>query len=398
MSKNGSRPGGRSTPDTRTHTNMHKTNILHQTCVDFGEAMESERYERVIAAINRRIPDKVPWGLWGHFPSLPFLRYYSWEKANRDGEELAKAHVALLNELDYKMDLLKVTSFFKFMSCHWGSKYRFINNEEIPEVVEVAVKKTEEWKKLWVLDPEKELKEHVRVVSILSREIGRRMPFIFTLPSPIVVAVNQVSTPDRTYADMKSNPEELKKGLEIISQTCIDYGRACLDEGATGFFYSVGGLGNIWSRMNRDQLEEYGLHYDSKILNALKEAPIRLLHICSRLSQEDPQRSGGLMESGWFKHYPVNAINWWDANFTPLSVAKKTYGDRFCIVGGIDHHGAIRTGTPEQVEDQVRSAIESAGGGGGFMIGPGCTLFQDTPLENFNAVGRAVEKYGKYRQ
>ena len=90
--------------------------------------MNSERYERVMAAIRREVPDRVPWGLWGHFPSLPFLKYYSWEKANRDGEELAKSHIALLRELDYKMDLLKVTPFFMFMADQWGAKYQFINN------------------------------------------------------------------------------------------------------------------------------------------------------------------------------------------------------------------------------------------------------------------------------
>ena len=109
--------------------------------------MESERYERVMTSIKRKVPDRVPWTLWGHFPSLPFLKYYSWEKANRDGEESAKAHIALLNELDYKMDLLKVTPFYKFMAYHWGSKFKFLNNEETTETVEVVVKETKDWKK-----------------------------------------------------------------------------------------------------------------------------------------------------------------------------------------------------------------------------------------------------------
>ena len=354
--------------------------------------MESERYERVMTTINREMPDRVPWGLWGHFPSLPFLRYYSWEKATRDGTENAKAHIALLNELDYKMDLLKVTFFFRFMAQRWGTKYRFIDNQETPEELEVAVRKPEDWAKLWVLDPNKELKEYVRTISILSKEIGRSMPFIFTLPSPLVVAVNQAAMPQQVYADMESNPDALKQGLETISQTCIEFGRACIDEGATGFFYGLAGGGNIWSKITRDQLENYEFYYDKKVLNALKDAPIRLLHICSHKG-DDPQSHGGLMESGWFKQYPVNAINWSDATFTPLPVAKKIYGDMFCLVGGVDHETTMRKGTPSQVENEVRTAIQSAGRGG-FMIGPGCTLVQDTPIENFNAVGRAVERYG----
>ena len=164
--------------------------------------MKSERYERVMKAIHRDVPDRVPWALWGHFPATPFLQYYSWEKANRDGQELAKAHIALLNELDYKMDLLKVTPFFRYMAYRWGSKFRFINNEEKEETVEVIVKEPKDWKKLWVLDPKKELRENMRSVSILSRDIGRRMPFMYSIASPINQAIHGVSTPNRVSSDM----------------------------------------------------------------------------------------------------------------------------------------------------------------------------------------------------
>jgi len=358
--------------------------------------MESERYERVIAAIHREVPDRVPWALWGHFPSLPFLRYYSWEKANRDGEELARAHIALLLELDYKMDLLKVTPFYRYMADRWGSIFRFTNNEEEVETVEVFVNETDDWEKLWVLDPKKELKENLRTVSILSREL-RRIPFIYTIASPLTQALAYISSPERVFTDMEAQPDALKEGLETIAQTCIEFGKACIDEGATGIFYGIAGGGEYWSRMNRNQLEEYALEYDKMVLDALKDAQIRMLHICSN-DQENPQKNGGLMEEGWFKKYPVNAINWWDRSFTPTSTAKKVYGDSFCIAGGLDQWQTMRRGTPQQVEEEVKSAIESSAEGGGFIIGPGCTLYSDTPLANFNAVGKAVERYGKYRR
>ena len=43
-------------------------------------------------------------------------------------------------------------------------------------------------------------------------------------------------------------------------------------------------------------------------------------------------------------------------------------------------------------------AINDAGLDGGFMLGPGCTVYQDMPRENYNAVGRAVIKYGYYQK
>ena len=46
----------------------------------------------------------------------------------------------------------------------------------------------------------------------------------------------------------------------------------------------------------------------------------------------------------------------------------------------------------------MKKAIEDASEGGGFMLGPGCTVYQDMPLANYNAVGRATIRHGYYRR
>ena len=279
--------------------------------------MESERYDRVMAVMERKIPDRVPWALWGHFPACKWLNGYSWDKANRDGEEAAKAHMAILRELDYPMDLLKVTPFYRFMAMQWGSKFEFINNEEEAETKEVAVKKTKDWEKLWVLDPKKELREFVRCNEILARDL-RRVPFIYTIPSPIIQAMNGVSTPNQVLNDMKENPDALKRGLEIITQTTIDFAKSCIDAGAPGIFFGIGGGGLIWKTLDKKQLETYALGYDKKILDAV-DCPIKFMHICST-PEGDPQK---LFEDGWFKKYPVNAINWASHTWTPAMKGKE---------------------------------------------------------------------------
>jgi uroporphyrinogen decarboxylase len=349
-----------------------------------------------MTSLQREVPDRIPWALWGHFPAVPFLKYYSWEKANRDGEESARAHMALLRALDYKMDLLKVTPYYRFMACQWGSKFNWKDNDESPSTIEVVVKETEDWEKLWVLDPRKELREALRCVEILARDLYG-LPFIYTIPSPIVQALHGVSEPGRVYEDMKEQPSALKEGLETITQTTIGFAKECIAEGAAGVFFGIGGGGDIWSRMTKEQLEEYALFFDKKILNAVRDAPIKILHICSAKG-ENPQKHGGYMDGGWFKNYPVDAINWYDSSFTPLEKAKKIYGDKFCLVGGVDHRQTMLRGTSQQVEAAVKDAIERVGQKGGIIIGPGCTLNAETPLANFNAVARAVEKFGVYKK
>jgi len=161
----------------------------------------------------------------------------------------------------------------------------------------------------------------------------------------------------------------------------------------SGIFFGIGGGGRIWTELTKPQLEEYALAYDRRVIEAV-DCPIKLMHICST-TEGNPRR---LFEEGWFRNYPVTAVNWAAHSWTPVGLGKRLFGDRFCVVGGLDHEGTLRTGTPEQVEEQVKRAIDDAAEGGGFIIGPGCTVFQDMPYENYNAVGRAVVKYGAYRR
>ena len=54
-------------------------------------------------------------------------------------------------------------------------------------------------------------------------------------------------------------------------------------------------------------------------------------------------------------------------------------------------------GSPEGVIAEAKQAIESAGEGGGFILAGGCTVSSNAPLASYNAVGKAVELYGRYR-
>lgn len=345
-----------------------------------------------MAVIRREQPDRVPWSIWGHFPAVNWLDYYSWELAQRSGEEAARAHMALLRELDFKMDLLKVTPFYRFMAMQWGSKFDFKNNEEEAPTLDTVVKETTDWGKLWVLDPKKELREFVRTNEILTRDL-RNMPVIYTIPSPIIQAMNGVGTPERVIKDIEKDPGSIKEGLEVITETTIDFTKACIDTGIQGIFYGIGGGGRIWRELSIPQLEEYALGYDRKVLDAI-DCEIKMMHICSTpMGNAEDQ---GLMESGWFKKYPVDMINWDAHEYTWLDKAKKIYSDKFAICGGLNRVSTLRRGTPSEIESETKKAIDDAAEGGGFMLGPGCTVYQDMPKDNYNAVGRGVVKYGHY--
>ncbi len=114
-----------------------------------------------------------------------------------------------------------------------------------------------------------------------------------------------------------------------------------------------------------EQLEKYALGYEKRILEAV-DCPIKLLHICSTPLGNAQDKN--LMESGWINKYPATAINWDDHAYTPIERGKELYGDKYGIIGGLNFRETLRSGTPKQVEEETRKAIEAAGEDGGFRL------------------------------
>jgi len=66
---------------------------------------------------------------------------------------------------------------------------------------------------------------------------------------------------------------------------------------------------------------------------------------------------------------------------------KKDFGKEICFYGGVDLQQILCKGTPQQVSEEVKRLIDILNVDGGFILGPGHTYIQaDTPLENIIAM------------
>jgi uroporphyrinogen decarboxylase len=74
---------------------------------------------------------------------------------------------------------------------------------------------------------------------------------------------------------------------------------------------------------------------------------------------------------------------------------KQRYGDRLCFFGGINCETLIE-GTPAQARAEVQYAIEHAAPGGGLVIATGNVLQPGTCLETYLAARQATRDYGTY--
>ena len=74
---------------------------------------------------------------------------------------------------------------------------------------------------------------------------------------------------------------------------------------------------------------------------------------------------------------------------------KRNYRDRACVLGNVDLN-LLGMGAPDAVDREVHDLIRDVGPGGGYIVTSGNSLAGYLLPENVLALSRAVQKYGRY--
>jgi len=92
----------------------------------------------------------------------------------------------------------------------------------------------------------------------------------------------------------------------------------------------------------------------------------------------------------------LNPVHVRAAGMEPAGL-KQDFGDALVFWGGgVDTQGALPTGTPQEVKDDVRRNIEALAPGGGFVFNTVHNIQPDVPAENLVAMYGALTEYGNY--
>ena len=76
-----------------------------------------------------------------------------------------------------------------------------------------------------------------------------------------------------------------------------------------------------------------------------------------------------------------------------LRLAKQRIGNKVCLIGNMDPVGTLLFGSVADVERAAHACLEASAPGGGYILGTGCEVPQDTPLENLQAVIRVGQAH-----
>ena len=322
--------------------------------------------ERIKAAINGGEVDRVPVSMWRHF----------FTKENT-AESLAE--VMLDFQKEYEWDFMKVNPRASYHVEDWGVRMKHTGDAE-PEVVETPVKEPEDWLKIEKLDIKKGvLREHLTALELIGKGVSKDLPVIMTVFTPLSIAARLAGSEKMFLHHFRNHYNKVSKALDEITETFIDFSRACFDRGAGGLFLAT----TAWATSERLSESEYtdcARPYDVRLLKALPKAEFNVLHVC---------RDHNLLNA--VKDYPVDAFSWEPRGEGNLSLAegKALVGGR-AVIGGLPRGTGLTKSIPAHLAAEI-NAMRVALGDKGWILGPGCTFPHETPEANVRTVRDAVE-------
>jgi len=171
--------------------------------------------------------------------------------------------------------------------------------------------------------------------------------------------------------------------LQLTTQALTEFARACLDAGAR--IVQAGDSLASSDMISPSMYRKWAFPFECRFFNAINKycAEVHgssLLHICGENSRilTDMADTGAMIVEIDSK--------------VKLDVAKREIGTRVCLMGNLDPTTVLLQGSPTLVEKTARQAIEDAGESSGFILGSGCEVPPDTPLENIKLMVRVARE------
>lgn len=233
------------------------------------------------------------------------------------------------------------------------------------------IRKPEDWLKMPKYGMEF-YQDQVEIARGLVKAAGKEALVIMTLYSPFMCAGHSVGD-DVLVQHILENPEPVKKGIEIITESLRIFVRACIEVGVDGFYHST--QGGETSRFEGSPLfEECIKPFDLSLMNEINEkCEFNILHVCDYVD--------GYSDLTPFLDYPGDVVN------SSLKLgAQQLTGTQVSemfdrpFMGGVERLGTIATGTPQQVTSKVEKILAQVSPR--FILGADCTIPSTVNWEN----------------
>ena len=227
--------------------------------------------------------------------------------------------------------------------------------------------------------------DQLRVVEGLVKAAKSEALVVLTLYSPFMCARHTTSDA-LLNAHIEQDPENVKRGMQIITDSLMQFVQECIRLGLDGFYTSTQG-GESGRFSDPSLFDQCIKPYDLILMEEInRRCSFNILHVCD---YERPYS-----DLAPFVDFPGQVVNS-SLELTGGPITAKEVARMFKrpFMGGLDRLGVLATGTPQQVraavEDTLRTAPER------FILGADCTVPSSTSWDNLRT---AIDTAHAYRQ
>ncbi len=190
---------------------------------------------------------------------------------------------------------------------------------------------------------------------------------------------------ENALTDYLVYPEKFKQ----LQKQIFDYAMALLDHwievGADGVFFSDDWGDNLGLLINPKIWREMWKPLYAQLFGRVRDAGMHVwFHSCGNVTQIIPD----LIDIG------LNVLNPIQPGAMNVAQLAKDYGGKLSFYGGVDVQETLPNGKPDDVRKEVKFLIDTLGSfNGGYIGGVSHSVISDVPLENVIALYEAFEEY-----
>jgi uroporphyrinogen decarboxylase len=340
--------------------------------------------ERTMRTLQHQLPDRVPVDLH-NFQLLPRLMgASSFADFFRDGGAMAEGHIKAWQRFGHDVVLVENGTAALAEACGVNVIYQ---DDAAPVAKEPAIKSLDEVHKLQVPDPYKVpgLSQNLKATRIVAETLGDKAFVIGRADQGPFSLACEIRGMSEFMMDLALGEQldEVHQLLKFCYQVTLRYALAQIEQGA--HCTSIGDSPSGPDVVSPSYYRQFAYPYVQRLVKDLSSQNVLLAyHICGNSTPILPD----MVSTG-------AAIIEIDQK-ADMHTAKTAANGKSVLLGPVDPSGVMASGTPEQVTEKAREAINILGADGGLILGPGCALPASTSDANIDALIEAAKQFGRY--
>ncbi len=336
--------------------------------------------ERVLAALHRQEPDRVPILEWVIHPKViegiyPHCSYADFiERMDLD---------AICTTAVYNHTVLDEEK--KIVIDEWGITQAF-TTEELPLPIKGPIQSEEDLERY--TPPDSSALHRLGQLPDLVRRFKGEKAIAFRSRDCFLYPM-MLRGLDKLLMDFILNPTLAKNLIKISADYHIELAKRAIDAGAEIIMLGDDYAGKTGPFMSPAHFEEFILPDLTRVVQAIKNHGGYCVKHCDGNIWPIIDM---LVETGIDAINPLEPIAGMD-----IGEVKGKYGHRVCVIGNIDCGEILSQASVEDVIEAVKDCIAKASLGGGHIMSSSNTIHSAVRPENYKAMVDATKKYGKQR-